>query len=81
MILGIGASPGIAMGKVLLLENQELIIEKNISNDVEWEKNRFLNALELSKTELSQIKDKALSRTWGREGFYFRSSFNGIRRS
>ena len=49
--MGIGASPGIAMGKVLLLENQELVVEKNITNDVEWEKNRFLNALELSKTE------------------------------
>lgn len=59
MILGTGASPGIAMGKVLLLLNEELIIEKTIIKDVEREKNIFLAALESSKCELSQIKDKA----------------------
>jgi len=60
MILGIGASPGIAMGKVLLIQSQELIIEKKIIKDVDIEKNRFLKALEASKGELSHIRDKAL---------------------
>lgn len=60
MILGTGASPGIAMGKVLILQNKELIIKKNIINDVEIEKSRFLKAIESSKVELSKIKDKAL---------------------
>ena len=60
MILGTAASPGIAMGKALLLQNQEFIVEKKIINDVEAEKTRFLKALEISKEELSQIKDKAL---------------------
>ena len=60
MILGTGASPGIAMGKILLLQNQELIIEKKIINDKDAEKTKFLKALDASKDELSRIKDKAL---------------------
>ncbi|HEY8805333.1 MAG TPA: phosphoenolpyruvate--protein phosphotransferase, partial [Clostridium sp.] len=60
MILGTGVSPGIAMGKVLLLQNEEFIIEKNIINDVEAEKTRFIKALKDSNEELLQIKDKAL---------------------
>jgi len=60
MILGTGASPGIAMGKVLILQNEEFIIKDNIINDVEAEKIRFFKALEDSKNELLQIKDKAL---------------------
>ncbi|MCB2362487.1 phosphoenolpyruvate--protein phosphotransferase [Clostridium estertheticum] len=60
MILGTGASPGIAMGKVLILQNEEFIIKDNIINDVEAEKFRFFKALEDSKNELLQIKDKAL---------------------
>ena len=60
MILGTGASPGIAMGKILLLQNQELIIENKITTDTEAEKTKFLKALGASKDELSRIKDKAL---------------------
>ena len=60
MILGTGASPGIAMGKVLFLQNEEIIIEKITINDVEAEKERFLKALKASNDELLQIKDKAL---------------------
>jgi len=60
MILGTGVSPGIAMGKVLLLQNEEFIIKKTIISDVEAEKTRFLKALKDSSDELLQIKDKAL---------------------
>jgi len=60
MVLGTGVSPGIAMGKVLLLEKKEFIIEKEIINDVEAEKTRFHKALKDSNDELLQIKDKAL---------------------
>ncbi|HEY8892734.1 MAG TPA: phosphoenolpyruvate--protein phosphotransferase [Clostridium sp.] len=60
MILGTGVSPGIAMGKILLLQNEEFIIKKTIISDVEAEKTRFLKALKDSSDELLQIKDKAL---------------------
>jgi len=60
MILGTGVSPGIAMGKVLLLQNEEFVIKKNMINDIEAEKTRFFKALEDSKNELLQIKDKTL---------------------
>jgi len=60
MILGTGASPGVAMGKVLILQNEEFIIKNNIIDDVEAEKTRFFKALKDSKNELSLIKDKAL---------------------
>ena len=52
MILGTGVSPGIAMGKVLLLQNEEFVIKKNMINDIEAEKTRFFKALEDSKNEL-----------------------------
>lgn len=60
MLVGTGASPGFALGKVLILNNEPLIIEKREITNVEEEKNRFISALKASKAEVAKIKEKAL---------------------
>ncbi|WP_130806412.1 phosphoenolpyruvate--protein phosphotransferase [Senegalia massiliensis] len=60
MYTGTSASPGIALGKALIYEQEELIIEKKEINSVEEETNRFDEALEISKKELKEVKQKAL---------------------
>ncbi|WP_432665951.1 phosphoenolpyruvate--protein phosphotransferase [Wukongibacter baidiensis] len=57
---GTGASPGIALGKVLIIQNEELVVEKKQVESVANEKNRFSKAIEKSKIELSKIRDKAM---------------------
>ena len=71
MILGTGVSPGIAMGKVLLLQNEEFVIKKKMIDDTEAEKTRFFKALEDSKNELLQIKDKTLKELGEEKSRYF----------
>jgi len=60
MMIGTGASPGIALGKALIIKNEEIDIQKTKINEVEKEKDRFIAAIEKSKKELSLIRDKAL---------------------
>lgn len=60
MLLGSPASPGIALGKVLLVDNEPLVIEKKEIETIEAEKNKLSNAIEASKKELSKIKEKVL---------------------
>lgn len=60
MYTGTSASPGIALGKALIYEQEELVIENKEINSVEEENNRFDKALEISKQELEAIKEKAL---------------------
>ncbi len=61
MISGILASPGIAFGKVLLLQEDEIVINKNAvpAAQLEAEIARFYDAREKSKTQLEAIKEKA----------------------
>jgi len=60
MIKGTNASPGIALGKALILEHKELKIEsKNISNILQ-EEQKFKDAIERSRKELTEIKNIAL---------------------
>ncbi|WP_432402304.1 phosphoenolpyruvate--protein phosphotransferase [Wukongibacter sp. M2B1] len=61
MMKGTGASPGIALGKVLVIQNEELVVEKKYIESTENEKNRFSDAVEKSKRELSNIRDKAMN--------------------
>ncbi len=56
---GTGASPGIALGKVLIIKNEELIIEKKSIDNIENEKARFEDAVKESKEQLQNIKEKA----------------------
>ncbi|SHJ62680.1 phosphoenolpyruvate--protein phosphotransferase [Paramaledivibacter caminithermalis] len=60
MIIGTGVSPGIAIGKALLIKNEEIDIQKKQIENIEIEKNRFIEAINKSKKELISIRDKAL---------------------
>lgn len=56
MYKGIGASPGIAVGKALLLKKEDIIIErKSIRNEME-ENERFHKALDKTKEQIEEIK-------------------------
>jgi phosphotransferase system enzyme I (PtsI) len=61
-IQGIGASPGIIIGKAYLLERFKVRLpQKQINPEqVEGEIKRFLNAIEKSRDQLTEIKEKIL---------------------
>ncbi|MBC2182417.1 phosphoenolpyruvate--protein phosphotransferase [Listeria sp. FSL L7-0233] len=56
---GIAASDGIAIAKAYLLVEPDLSYEKTEVTDIESEVKRFESALEVSKKELSMIREKA----------------------
>ncbi|EOA2657555.1 phosphoenolpyruvate--protein phosphotransferase [Listeria monocytogenes] len=56
---GIAASDGIAIAKAYLLVEPDLSYEKTEVTDVESEVKRFESALEVSRTELSMIREEA----------------------
>lgn len=68
MISGILASPGIAIGKALLLQEDEIVLNTNTisDNQVETEVQRFFDARDKSSAQLEAIKQKALE-TFGEE--------------
>ncbi|WP_342607356.1 phosphoenolpyruvate-protein phosphotransferase PtsI [Vibrio tritonius] len=68
MISGILASPGIAIGKALLLQEDEIVLNTNTISDaqVEAEVQRFYDARNKSAQQLEVIKQKALE-TFGEE--------------
>lgn len=59
MKIGIAASKGYAIGTVVVKEENELNIEERVIENVEVEKERFKKALEASKEQLLNIKEKA----------------------
>ena len=59
MKIGIAASKGYAIGTVVVKEESELNIEERVIENVEAEKERFKKALEASKEQLLNIKEKA----------------------
>ena len=56
---GTGASPGIALGKALVVEHKELVIEKRTITDVDAEIAKLREAVQVSKVELEKVKEKA----------------------
>lgn len=56
---GTGASPGIALGKALVVEHKELVIEKRTITDVDDEIAKLRDAVQVSKVELEKVKEKA----------------------
>ncbi len=60
MITGIGVSSGIAFGKVLVIDDNPLIIEKRENSNTLEEKQKLLKAIDTSKAQLLAIKEKAL---------------------
>ncbi|MDM8128511.1 phosphoenolpyruvate--protein phosphotransferase [Paraclostridium benzoelyticum] len=59
MYKGTGASPGVALGKALVIEHSELNIEKKNIENVEAEVEKLQVAVEESKKELEQVKERA----------------------
>ena len=59
MLNGIGASPGIVLGKALVIEETELVIERKVVTDCEAEIAKLRNAVQVSKEELTKVKEKA----------------------
>jgi phosphotransferase system enzyme I (PtsI) len=59
MKIGIAASKGYSIGTVVVKEENELNIEERVIENVEAEKERFKKALEASKEQLLNIKEKA----------------------
>lgn len=68
MISGILASPGIAIGKALLLKEEKIVLNTNLISDdqVETEVQRFFDARDKSSAQLEVVKQKALE-TFGEE--------------
>ncbi|EPR4992424.1 phosphoenolpyruvate-protein phosphotransferase PtsI [Vibrio navarrensis] len=68
MISGILASPGIAIGKALLLQEDEIVLNTNTitAEQVDAEVKRFYDARSKSSAQLETIKQKALE-TFGEE--------------
>jgi len=58
-ITGIAASSGIAIGKAFKLENPSFEVEKKSIQDALEETKRFHKAVDQSKSELTEIKNKA----------------------
>ncbi|KXX15761.1 hypothetical protein AWI83_15740 [Listeria monocytogenes] len=56
---GIAASDGLAIAKAYLLVEPDLSYEQTEVTDDESEVKRFESALEVSRTELSMIREKA----------------------
>ena len=57
-IKGIDASPGIAIGKIFLYQEKELVIEEGKTSNPETEKEKLLAGREKSKEQLLVIRDK-----------------------
>ncbi len=58
-VKGIPASAGIAIAKTFVLKNPDLSFESGTSDDKAAEKRRLAEAVDVSKRELTQIKQKA----------------------
>ena len=61
MYKGTGASPGIAVGKALVIEHSELVIEKKTIENIDKEIQKLESAVKVSKEELTKVKEKALA--------------------
>ena len=58
MIKAIGASSGVALGKVLVVKKDTLNIERKRNIDIKEETDKYIHALELSKKDLEEMKEK-----------------------
>ena len=61
MYKGTGASPGIALGRALVIEHSELVIEKKTIENIDEEIQKLESAVKVSKEELTKVKEKALA--------------------
>lgn len=56
---GIGASPGVAVGHIVILEKKKIIFPIGITKDIEGERKRFHDGLREAIRELEEIQEKA----------------------
>jgi len=68
---GIGVSPGIVIGKVLLKEENQIIIEKKDITNYQEEIKRFNTAMESSKNEIQHIYNNVLENIGENEASIF----------
>ena len=68
---GIGVSPGIVIGKVLLKEEKKIVIEKKNITNCEDEITRFKTAMENSKVEIQEIYNNVLKNIGEEEATIF----------
>ncbi|MBU3093881.1 phosphoenolpyruvate--protein phosphotransferase [Clostridium sp. CF011] len=68
---GIGVSPGIVIGKVILKEEKKMIIEKKEIWSYEEEIKRFKTAMENSKSEIQNIYNNVLKKLGEKEANIF----------
>ena len=61
MYKGTGASPGIALGRALVIEHSELVIEKKTIENIDEEIQKLESAVKVSKEELTKVMEKALA--------------------
>lgn len=71
MNFGIGVSPGIAMGKVLLKSDDQIKIEKLVIEDVQLECIRLEKAREKSKQEIKSLYENTLEEIGEKESNIF----------
>ena len=60
MIKGIGASPGIALAKALIVKNDEITINRKTISNIDEEINKFKESIVLSKNDLLLRKSENL---------------------
>ena len=58
MYKGTGASPGIALGKALVIEHSELVIEKKTIENIDKEIQKLESAVKVSKEELTMLRKR-----------------------
>ena len=58
IVKGIEASPGIAIGKIFLYQENELVIDEKKKCDSDCEKERLLSGREKAKEQLLRIREK-----------------------
>ncbi len=58
IVKGIEASPGVAIGKIFLYQETELVIDEKRKCDSDCEKERLLNGRKKSKEQLLKIREK-----------------------
>lgn len=65
---GIPASPGIVMGKVIVLKKDGVIIQERSIDDSSAELERLYKSIDRSSTELDKVYNATLEETWKRQG-------------
>lgn len=78
MINGIGASPGISIGKVLKLVKENLIVEKRFSDDIDAELSRLESALEMTRSDLRQLIEQTIVNIGEEEANIFEAHINMV---